>query len=57
MSKCQASKRARRHRKHGLHHPSHVPAKALSRFVQTKMKAMKESYKEVAKIEKANIVV
>jgi len=57
MSKCQASKRARRHKKLGLHHPSHVPAKAVSRFVQAKIKSQKESYKEVAKIEKANIVV
>ena len=52
MSKCQASKRARRHKKLGLHHPSHVPAKAVSRFVQAKIKSQKESYKEVAINEK-----
>ncbi len=43
----QASKRARKHRKLGIHHPSHVPAKAWGRFVQGEMKYKKNKYKEV----------
>jgi len=42
----QASKRARRNRKLGIHHPSHVPAKAWGRFSQGVMKHKKEKYRE-----------
>ncbi len=44
----QASKRARRHKKLGLHHPSHVPAKTWSRFSQGVMKYKKEKYRGVS---------
>ena len=43
----QASKRARKHKKLGLHHPSHVPAKTWGRFSQGIMKYKKEKYREV----------